>query len=360
METREADLRARTHPVTPTDLHTTMPAVEAAPAATPPEPGRAPARPHPSEPRTLAERIADTEREVIEHDEALRHGVDDLRSNAREAVRSQARTGMMIGAGALALGLVLWKSGRSSRHAPVRTIGRHAEARRPHRQSRAKPLMRLLARLLPLLVPVVAPLASTRLRQTVGPRAAALVMAMALPMVTRAAGTIAPPVATHGGGGEDPRTVPLLDLDRYAGDWYEVARLPTALERGCSRDASTRYTLRGDDTLVVTNRCVQDDGSVEAVTGIAQQPDPAAPGKLKLSFAPDMLRWLPFTWADYWVLHVDDDYSHAVVGTPERDHLWLLSRTPRMDDTTFHRLASLAAGQGYEVHRLRRTVQTSL
>lgn len=147
----------------------------------------APGVPGPSVPRTLAERIADAERAVIAHDEAVRQGVRELGDTARRTLRRRARAGMALGAGTLLLGLLWWRSGRRRRRAPPVAAARrrHPPGGRAHRQERARPRRRLLARLLSLLAPVVMPLLNARLREIVGPRTAALVMAVALPMLAR-------------------------------------------------------------------------------------------------------------------------------------------------------------------------------
>jgi apolipoprotein D and lipocalin family protein len=78
---------------------------------------------------------------------------------------------------------------------------------------------------------------------------------------------------------------------------------------------------------------------------------------LKVRFAPAFLTWLPFVWADYWVLALDPAYRHAAVGTPDRDYLWILSRTPQMDPDDYEAVLGRVAAMGFDVARLERTRQ---
>jgi apolipoprotein D and lipocalin family protein len=78
---------------------------------------------------------------------------------------------------------------------------------------------------------------------------------------------------------------------------------------------------------------------------------------LKVRFAPGFLTWLPFVWADYWVLSLDDAYTVAAVGTPDRDYLWILSRTPQLDDGRYQAVVARVAAMGYPVDELERTRQ---
>jgi apolipoprotein D and lipocalin family protein len=150
------------------------------------------------------------------------------------------------------------------------------------------------------------------------------------------------------------QTVAHLDLQRYAGAWFEYARLPTATESVCASDVTAHYTLNGDGTLRVLNRCVDRAGTVHDVRGVGRAEGHAA-GRLEVCFAPKWLRWLPFVWAPYWVLDVDADYRHALVGTPDRRHLWLLARAPQIERDQLLRMVMLAEAQGFPVERLRRT-----
>lgn len=147
-----------------------------------------------------------------------------------------------------------------------------------------------------------------------------------------------------------------LDLDRYMGRWYEVGRYPNRFQRKCIGDVVVFYARRSDGRLDVTNTCTTPDGPTEAV-GVAQRADPARPASvLEVRFAPAWLSFLP-VWGDYWVLDLAPDYSTAVVGTPSRESLWILSRTPHVDQPTWSRLLEAARRQGYDLNRVQRTAQ---
>ena len=145
-------------------------------------------------------------------------------------------------------------------------------------------------------------------------------------------------------------TVPSLDLDRYLGQWYEIARYPNSFERDCARDVTATYTRNADGTVQVVNACRKADGSVMRAEGVARMT--AAPAKLEVRFAPAWLSWLPLVWADYWVIALADDYSYAVVGEPARDYLWILARDPHLSAAALERIVAKLPDFGYEPEKL--------
>jgi apolipoprotein D and lipocalin family protein len=154
-----------------------------------------------------------------------------------------------------------------------------------------------------------------------------------------------------------PETVAHVDLARYAGRWYEVARFPNRFQDHCAGDVVVFYELRQDGRIDVVNTCRTSDGSRDEARGVARVVSKdGSNSKLKVRFAPRFLTWLPFVWGDYWILERADDYSHAIVGDADRQYLWFLSRTPVIDDELYERLRDRAAEQGFEVSRLQRTV----
>jgi apolipoprotein D and lipocalin family protein len=146
-------------------------------------------------------------------------------------------------------------------------------------------------------------------------------------------------------------TVPAVDLKRYSGKWYEIARFPNRFQRSCAGDVSATYTLRPDGKMTVLNECRTAEGKVKKATGTARLADPrGATSKLKVTF------FWPFS-GDYWVIGLDAGYRWALVGDPERDYLWVLSREPKMDDTVYRDVVARAAAQGFDVSKLVRTKQ---
>ena len=146
-------------------------------------------------------------------------------------------------------------------------------------------------------------------------------------------------------------TVSHVDLGRYLGTWYEIASFPQSFQRGCTGTTAT-YTLRADGELDVLNRCRLGslDGKEKEALGRARLVDRTTNAKLEVSF------FRPF-WGPYWIIGLAQDYSYAVVGHPGRDYLWILSRTPTMNEQTYQAIVTRLQGQGYETSRLVRTVQ---
>jgi apolipoprotein D and lipocalin family protein len=157
---------------------------------------------------------------------------------------------------------------------------------------------------------------------------------------------------------EPLRVVPSVDLARYTGRWYEIARLPNRFEEKCASDVTAEYALLETGRLKVVNQCRKKDGSMTRAEGSARLADKGgANSRLKVRFAPGFLSFLPFVWGDYQIMELAPDYSYALVGEPSRKYLWILSRTPQMDEGTYRQLTEAAAAQGFDVSRLIRIKQ---
>ncbi|ORW19666.1 hypothetical protein AWC18_13950 [Mycolicibacter nonchromogenicus] len=141
-------------------------------------------------------------------------------------------------------------------------------------------------------------------------------------------------------------SVSSLDLDRYLGLWYEIGRLPLRWEHPESSDITATYTRRDDGSVRVDNRCIDENGKPSQAIGRATPVD-GHPGRLQVSFLPELLRWIPFTKGDYWVLKIDGAYSVVLVGTPNRKNLWLLARQPVIDPATQEAYLAEATRQGF-------------
>ena len=154
-----------------------------------------------------------------------------------------------------------------------------------------------------------------------------------------------------------PQAIEQLDLARYSGTWYEVARFPMYFQRKCASDVTATYGQMSNGNVSVLNKCRKATGEMMASTGEASTVD-STNTKLKVSFLPQGLRWIPFTKGDYWVLKLDDNYQTALVGGSNHKYLWILSRTPNLDEKTYQEYVETAKQQGFDTSKLVRTIHT--
>jgi apolipoprotein D and lipocalin family protein len=154
----------------------------------------------------------------------------------------------------------------------------------------------------------------------------------------------------HAPAGPPLRTVERVDLQRYMGRWYEIATIPMSFQKGCV-GVTANYSLRPDGDVDVVNTCRKEtlDGPERQATAKAWSVDPSN-AKLVVRF------FWPFT-GDYWIIDLDPEYRWAVVGHPSRKYLWILSRTPRMDDATYEGILSRLREQAYDLSLLVKTPQ---
>ncbi|QIK62856.1 lipocalin family protein [Leucobacter viscericola] len=153
------------------------------------------------------------------------------------------------------------------------------------------------------------------------------------------------------------RSVENVDLQRYLGLWFEIGRLPLRYEDDTAEDVTAEYSLREDGTVQVDNRCLDAEKTPTQAIGQAD-PDPEHAGRLRVTFLPEGLRWIPFTRADYWILKLDPEYRVALVGTPDRKYLWLLSRESQLEEAVKQAYLAEARSQGYELERWIETQQS--
>ncbi len=146
-------------------------------------------------------------------------------------------------------------------------------------------------------------------------------------------------------------TVDRVDLSKYMGRWYEIASFPNWFQKGCTC-TTTDYALV-DGYVKVTNSCRRGSpqAKLDVATGKAYVVPNTHNAQLRVQF-----QW-PFK-GDYWVIALDEDYQYAMVGHPRKKYLWILSRSPVMDDATYTQLVGIAAAKRYEVSRLQKTDQT--
>lgn len=149
--------------------------------------------------------------------------------------------------------------------------------------------------------------------------------------------------------------VPTLDVARYMGVWYEVAKFPNRFQSKCVADTSANYTLQPDGGVQVLNACRLGNGDMQRAVGDARQLGGATSARLKVRFAPAWLSWLPWVWGDYWVVDLDDGYELAAVSEPRREFLWILSRSPEVPAERYAALLVRLSRMGLDVGRLEKT-----
>ncbi len=194
--------------------------------------------------------------------------------------------------------------------------------------------------------------ASARLRVLVSALITALISALGLALVS-------PGVQAQSQSPSPPplRAIDSLDVPRYMGRWYEIAKFPNWFQRQCVGNTSASYSLRPDGQVQVLNECRRQNGEMEQALGQARQLGPATSARLQVRFAPQWLSLLPFVWGDYWVIDLDERYELVAVSEPKREYLWVLSRTPVVDEARYAALLTRLSAQGLDVRRLESTPQ---
>ena len=149
---------------------------------------------------------------------------------------------------------------------------------------------------------------------------------------------------------DELEVVQSVDLSRYLGRWYEISRLPNGFQKKCADMVTANYTMSGEGKIEVINRCRKASGEYVTARGRAKIVDKKTNAKLKVTF------FWPF-YGDYWILDLGPNYDYAVVGEPRRKYLWILSRSPRMDETLYQQLLQKMASQGFNTEMMIRTSQ---
>jgi len=148
------------------------------------------------------------------------------------------------------------------------------------------------------------------------------------------------------------KTTPKVSTDRYLGKWFEVAHFPQWFQKGCV-SATADYSQNKDGTIGVLNTCFRADGSQRTISGVAEPVD-GANNRLRVRFPGNFFaRMAPVPEeGNYWIIDVSPDYRHAIVGTPDRQFLWFLSRSPTLPQSQLDRMKDIAAGQGFDLGKL--------
>jgi apolipoprotein D and lipocalin family protein len=151
------------------------------------------------------------------------------------------------------------------------------------------------------------------------------------------------------------RTVPAVDVPRYMGTWYEIAKYPNWFQKKCTSSTQANYSLQADGRVQVLNRCKTDKGEWSEALGSVRQIGGPTSAQLKVRFAPEWLSFMPWVWGDYWIIDLDPDYQWVVVSEPQREYLWILSRTPEMSAMTYQTLLGKLEVMGFDLKTIELT-----
>jgi apolipoprotein D and lipocalin family protein len=148
------------------------------------------------------------------------------------------------------------------------------------------------------------------------------------------------------------QTVTSVDLTRYQGAWYEIARLPTWFQKGCTQSKAIYQLLESGD-VAVRNECLTTTVKSKVAFGTASVADKQTNAKLEVVFDNWFSRLFPFlTKGKYWILYLDTEYQTVIVGTPDRKYLWIMARTPKLEEETYQELVRRAQTLGFDTDRL--------
>ena len=278
-------------------------------------------------------RILHVEQRLIAREENLRRGVGALTGQLRETL--QPRRLIAPAAGAL-LGSAALLSLFRRPPAPTAVPPGAAPAARPSIFPMEIPWMRLLG--------LAWPMVPERWRERVSPAMASSFVTLGLPIVEGLLGTrrTAKPLTT----------VADVDLMRLSGRWFVVGELPVPMQAKAVQPPEFGLLPRDDGELDLLQRRIDKGGTHGSEARV--QPVPGTQGaQLRISHWPEALQWLQWAWTDHAVLHVDEAYDEALIGSPDRDSLWLLSRRPELAHERRQALVQIARDRGFDVQKLR-------
>jgi apolipoprotein D and lipocalin family protein len=158
-------------------------------------------------------------------------------------------------------------------------------------------------------------------------------------------------------GDQSVKTIVALDVPRYLGTWYEIAKFPNWFQKKCVGNTKAVYTAKPDGNLRVLNSCKTAGGETSEAEGAARQIGAKDSPRLEVRFAPEWLSFLPLVWGDYWVIDLDPQYQVAAVSDPRREYLWVLSRTPQLDPRVYEELLQRLKQQQFDIRKLELTSQ---
>ena len=146
--------------------------------------------------------------------------------------------------------------------------------------------------------------------------------------------------------------MPSVDVARYMGTWHEVAKFPNWFQKNCVSSTQATYSLQANGQLQVLNRCKTEKGEWREALGAARQIGGPSSARLQVRFAPEWLSFIPLVWGNYWIIELDPQYQWVVVSEPQREYLWILSRTPQLPEATLQQLRQQLTAAGFDLQRL--------
>lgn len=155
----------------------------------------------------------------------------------------------------------------------------------------------------------------------------------------------------------DLPTAAKVDLKRYSGKWFEIAKYPNKFQKQCVGNTTATYTQKSNGRIEVLNECLKKDGTIDNAKGEAKIVDKTTNAKLEVRFAPSVLSFIPAVWGDYWIIDLDEDYRYVAIGEPKREYFWILSREPQMDDATYQNILRRAEKLGFNPGKVVKTPQ---
>lgn len=167
------------------------------------------------------------------------------------------------------------------------------------------------------------------------------------------------PSTANDQGNAPLQSIASLDLNRYQGTWYEIAKYPNSFQKKCvGGNTRAEYTLLPEERIQVVNRCRLADGTMNEGRAIGRKVSSDGSAKLEVNFAPKWLSFLPFVWGNYWVIDLDPEYQLAAVSEPKREYLWVLSRTKKVDPKAYEALIGRLKEKGFDPSKLELTEQS--
>lgn len=151
-------------------------------------------------------------------------------------------------------------------------------------------------------------------------------------------------------------TVESVDLNKYLGKWYEVASIPQSFQKQCVANTTAEYSFAEDDLIQVLNTCETKDGTRTEADGRARVEDTNSNAKLKVTFV-KIFDWVFAFGGNYWILDFAPDYSYALVGDPTTEYAWILTRSPRVELSTFVRAEQVLKANGYDTCKVLTSIQ---